>query len=624
MNSWEQGPTMARLVILFCIGLVFSATQVTGDASLDFATLSDQFWSWTLHTFPEFATGFGYSEYNDQLESYNLTVHALRKAKVEEFLDRLRGIKKDELRADEQLNYVILEDAFNTYIEGYTWMKFGGLNPVSFMNGLQNEWRNLMNVPFKTKPDFENFITRIGLLKTRLAEYTELCQEAVRLNRTHHWASLAKVPGQIDAILVEDPFHSAFYEPFKETLENLTTISQTEKEDFRSRALVAINTGVLHPFRDFKTFLKNDYMPYSRPAAGVGSWDQGRDYYEACLKWQLSVDMTPEEVHARGESEVQRVSGEMMKVMRSQDFHGSISEYFESLRSQDRFKFPSGEAIIEEYEDIIYQRINTKLGMIFSKIPDAPLTVAAMPYDGSSGSYSNGVFYANVMRPNLTNSFDLMSLALHEGNPGHHFQISYMLQRSLPVYRKRLPSQGFRVPFGFPAHTAYIEGWALYAEALGEEMRVYKDDYELMGRYSREMLRACRLVVDTGIHVLGWTREEAILYISNYTSYSRPEIENQVDRYITFPGQACAYKIGELKIWELRHKAEKELGNNFDLKDFHTTILDLGNVPLRLMEEAVDHMIERVKGRSSHGNNDQSSTRILVSAVLLFMFVTGT
>ncbi|KAJ8310412.1 hypothetical protein KUTeg_012277 [Tegillarca granosa] len=340
------------------------------------------------------------------------------------------------------------------------------------------------------------------------------------------------------------------------------------------------------------------YMKHLRPLPGVNSWDDGTNFYKACLRWHLSLPLTPEEVHSKGLEEVNRIYGNMQKV--SCNYH---------------------------YKD---------LTTLVQKI------VKPMATDGPGGVYSSGppdgsrpgMFLLNLFHTEEMPTYDFMALSLHETNPGHHLQGSVSSTSDLPSFRRygedskyfqppylfpfytsyieistaqtaKIPSfrkfvdtsKYFQIPFQYPYYTAYVEGWALYAESLGEEMNLYKNDYELMGRYGSEIFRACRLVVDTGLHYYNWTREHAIEFMLNYTAYSRDDMTTEINRYITWPGQACAYKIGELKIRELRNKAEQELGSKFDVKDFHSVVLRNGAMPLTTLEEIVNNWIQEVKSQ---------------------------
>ncbi|WAR28595.1 hypothetical protein MAR_014299, partial [Mya arenaria] len=311
-----------------------------------------------------------------------------------------------------------------------------------------------------------------------------------------------------------------------------------------------------------------EYKNASRKQYGVSSFPRGKDYYRACLRWHLSTDITPEEVHALGVQEVERIHGQMKQVMTKLKFTGTVKEFFNMLKNNSTFIIQSKEETINRYEEIINVRIKPRLQK-----------VKEMPYDGPVGTYLSGSPDGSL--------------------PG---DIYTRVATGVSKFQKFGDySKYYSVPYHFPFYTANIEGWGLYSESLGEKdyLDVYDDEYELMGRYSYEIFRACRLVVDTGLHYFNWTRDDAIEYVLNYTSLSRSSTETEIDRYITWPGQATAYKIGEIKIKELRKRAIDELGSLFDIQDFHSIFLDFGAAPLSVVERLVEQWIKNVKESDS-------------------------
>ncbi len=368
------------------------------------------------------------------------------------------------------------------------------------------------------------------------------------------------------------------------------------EESLKARALSLIKTKVQPSLCRQAQYLKEEYMPHTRQTYGVSGLPDGVEYYKACLKWHISVDMPPQEVHELGLKEVARIREGMNKVKQDVNFEGDLKQFMDFLRTDKQFYHQTKEQLLEEYKQIIYQHIDPMLPNFFSNIPDIALQVRAMPFHGPGGMYfpptedgsRPGVFYANLDLPETRPRFSMMALSLHEACPGHHFQHSTVIKENLPHFRKELDYRRlYAAPFQYPIHTAYLEGWALYCEGLGIEMGAYRNPYDLFGRYSDEILRACRLVVDPGLHVLDWSRQKAVDYMKENTCVPHDEIEKEVDRYITWPGQACAYKIGELKILELRKMAEEKLGQKFSLKGFHHLVLKVGPLPLYKLEEVV-------------------------------------
>ncbi|VDI72533.1 Hypothetical predicted protein [Mytilus galloprovincialis] len=368
-------------------------------------------------------------------------------------------------------------------------------------------------------------------------------------------------------MITEDSENFVLYKPFTEDLDQISTINHEEKENIREKAKLAI-TDYMRSLNEMEVFINETYLKHTRPGLGVGSWDRGMDYYKACLKWHTSLQLSPEEVHRKGLEEVSRISTQMKAIFRKMGMNGSIKDGFNQLKNDSSYFLKTEDEVVSTFEDIIQRQIEPKLNTLFKDNPNLPLVVEPMPYNGPLGMYLTGspdgtkpgTFQVNGLHPLEMPTFGFMALALHETVPGHHLQ-----------------------------------GWALYAEYLGEEMGVYKTDAQMLGRYSEEIFRACRLVVDTGLHYMGWSRKQAIEYMSNYTASGENELSNEINRYITWPGQACAYKIGELKIKELRKKAEEELGNLFDIKDFHSVVLKNGPMPLNILETVIDSWIEEVK-----------------------------
>ncbi|XP_048247149.1 uncharacterized protein LOC124125991 isoform X1 [Haliotis rufescens] len=587
-----------RLPMVFLMSHMALHMFVRGDATTSLHLLLQEFYDWRLEDSPEFATYSGTYRFNDRLQAFSLARMDERKEIADMFKEDLETIDASELCKTDRINYRILKDVLETYLEGYRWRRYGSINPLNFLEGIHvDPVHHVEATPFFTRGDYENFLVRLENTPLQLAEYQDLYRTAIGINHTMHNVSVIRVPAQIERLLVR-PEESPFYEPFTGLLDEFP-FSDTAKKDLRDRAYSLIQ-GLLGAFQDMKTFLETDYFPRTRQGWGVGSLDDGQNYYKACLQWHLSTAMSPETVYQIGLQEVERIGGLMRKIVKKQNFKGSITEYFAFLRNNTSLHTDSAEELLEGYNRLINERINPKLHEVFNHLPDLPVKVEPMPYDGPAGEYQSGsedgsrpgIFKVNVNRPHEIGKYIMVPITLHESVPGHHLQISYALKANLPDFRRNTEYfRYYEVPFHFPFYTAYREGWALYAESLGEELNLYQNDYELMGRYSSEIFRACRLVVDTGLHYYGWNREEAIQYMLNYTSFSRAEMTTEIDRYITWPGQACAYKIGEIKIKELRKRAQDALGELFDIRDFHSVVLENGPMPLTILEEIVDDWI---------------------------------
>lgn len=597
--------------------------------------LQDNFREWRLETSPEFSTRLNIYKYNDRLDDMDYDQFNVTKDKVDGYLQQLEAVTYNKLTQSRKNDYDIFKDVLQTVVNGYSWRLYNALNPMNNLEGPQVDPGYLVGIsPFDTRGDFENFIARLEVYPHQLLDMQGRMEEAIKQGHTNHNVSVNHVSDQIDKLTadLDNPRRSEFYKPFNETLENATSISQTVKTDLRTRGETAVGT-FLTAFQNLNTWLKQNYYQSLRPDYGVNSWDNGENFYQACLKWHLSLDMTPEEVHNRGLEEVERIYNEMKKIMEKLKFYGTVKQFFDSLKNDSRFYGKSKSEVLNLFNEIIHQRIEPKLPELFKDLPNLPVKVEEMPNDGPGGMYSPGlpdgsrpgVFLLNLFRPEKMLTVDFVALSLHETNPGHHLQISYAQTADIPKYRSDVMFAGtYSVPYAFPEYTAYIEGWALYAESLGEEMKIYQNDYELMGRYGSEIFRACRLVVDTGLHHFNWTRERAIEYMLNYTAYDVNSIQIEIDRYITWPGQACAYKIGEIKIKDLRRKAERELGNRFNIKDFHSVVLKDGSMSLSMLERFVNNWIETVKRTPVNPGSDcinGVSRNVLHTSALFLLMV---
>ncbi|OWF47191.1 uncharacterized protein LOC110454710 isoform X1 [Mizuhopecten yessoensis] len=581
------------------------------------------FWDFRMQYSPEFSTYQGVYKYNDATQSMNLSVIERKKEAVESFLSMVELINKDELSKAKQMEYVIFKDYITTFLDGYKWATYV-LSPVNFLEGI-HLYFPVEKAETNTRGDFENYIVRMFNMPKLVDEVISRMNEAIRLNLTYHKVSIAAVPDQIQELLVGVD-ESNFYIPFNKSLEK-SLIPEKVRLSLRRRGREGI-AGVLDSYRRLKDYIENTYLHHTRPQTSVKSLRNGVDYYRACLKWHTSLDVSPEYVHNLGLQEVNRIYGNMQKVLNRFSFMGSVKDFFDSIKNDARFIIDDADEIVEEYTDLVNNRIRPILPKYFTNIPNVMMTVEKSPNDGTGGSYAlasevnPGKFLINLYRPRENPTFDYMALSLHEAYPGHHMQHSYTMKADLAKYR-RFPEYSFYdVPFTLPFFSAYVEGWGLYSEYLGEEMGLYADDYELMGRYSGEMMRASRLVIDTGIHHFDWTKEKAMDYMFNYTAYGPGFVEIEINRYITWPGQACAYKMGEIKIRELRRKSEKELGEMFDIKKFHSVILEHGPMSMNILETLVDGWIEETKAAHNGATAVSWSTEtqlplflVLISAV---------
>ncbi|KAH3823580.1 uncharacterized protein LOC127831342 [Dreissena polymorpha] len=560
--------------------------------------VSSDYWSWRLSISREFSTSIGTYKYNDRLDSYTYEKIEDMKVEVDGFLKRLTLVNSSSLVGEKLISFKVLKEILENVRDGYEWKDYQPLNPINFLElwfyGLD---MFVSAQPFDTEGDFVNYVRRIEEGPRQIEEMINLSRRAIANGHTSHNASVSRVPGNIDD-MVKPPNESALYSPLKK--DNASAILGKNAAAVEKRlqdAITAFNAKLLKA----KEFLINEYMPKTRPGLGLSSLPGGRENYQACLKIHTSTEMTAQEIHDKGLEEVNRIEKLIRQKMSNIGFPSTakLSEMYANLSSDPKFVFNNSADVLANFNKIIFERIKPLMPKYFRHLPDLPLEVRGYPTDGAGGEYKAGsadgskpgIFYVNLFRPEDNPSYAAVSFSLHEALPGHHNQESYGLLADIPPYMRSYEWLSFNAPYFFPFFNAYIEGWGLYSEFLGEEMGIYQNDYEMLGRYSDEMFRAVRLVVDTGIHEYNWTRERAIEYMLNYTYMSRDGAANEVDRYATWPGQATGYKIGEIKFKEVRKKASDALGSKFNLADFHYAVLRYGTLPMSVLEYVVDQWI---------------------------------
>ena len=449
-----------------------------------------------------------------------------------------------------------------------------------------NELAELL--PFATVADYEAWITRLAGIGTYIDQTIALLETAIREHRTQPRSIMERIPAQIASQIPASAEQSPFFEPF-------TRMPESIDADERARLIGAggraIEEHVIPAFRRLQAFFHDKYLPASRASDGIWDTPDGLAFYANRAAFHTTTDLTPDEIHAIGLREVARIRGEMDAVIRQVDFKGSFEEFLTYLRTDPQFYYQTGDALFEAYAAMA-KRIDPELVKLFGKLPRTPYGVRAIPmtsapdtttayYQGPALDGSRaGYYYVNLYRPEVRPKYEMPVLTAHEAVPGHHLQIALAMEdRSLPMFRRNAD------------YTAYIEGWALYSERLGEQMGLYDDPYAKFGELTYDMWRAVRLVVDTGIHAKRWTRQQAIDYFKANAAKTEADIVNEVDRYIAWPGQALAYKIGQLRILELRREAQAALGERFDIRAFHDTVLSTGAVPLDVLTKRVEAWI---------------------------------
>ncbi|MFI8377324.1 DUF885 domain-containing protein [Leeuwenhoekiella sp. NPDC079379] len=508
-------------------------------------------------------------------------------------LAKLDKVAVADLNTSETISYKLLRFILQDQVDEYTYKMH--LNPLQADQGFH------LDLNYQVRP-IRGYEQAIGYLE-RLKAIPYFTESQFKLMRKGLAQGIVQpriifkgYEASYETHIVENPLDSYFYSPFLELPDN---ISQKRKDSLLTAAKQIITDDVVPSFKKIKFFFETEYLPNSRETIGVSAQPEGSAFYQNRINfYTTSKEYTAASIHELGLAEVARIKGQMEEIIKEVEFKGSFAEFLQFLRTDKQFFVTTGDALLMHARDIA-KRIDNELPAYFKKLPRQPYGVIKVPdaiapkYTGGrySGSSINGTqaghYLVNTYKLDSRTLYTLPSLTAHEAVPGHHLQgaLNQEMSDSIPQFRKNLYL------------SAYGEGWGLYAEYLADEMGIYRTPYEKFGQLTYEMWRACRLVVDTGIHAMGWSRQEVIDYMSQNTALSIHEINTETDRYIGWPGQALSYKIGELKIRELRERAKKELGENFDIRAFHEVILSSGTVTLPILEEQVDAYIAKaVKG----------------------------
>ncbi len=557
-----------------------AAAQVKPAAALT-SVLKDH-WAWTLAQSPTFATTLGVRDYDTTLGS--LTAQSIDDAQAAQsgFIKRLEAIPAAGLSAADQLNRAILLTDLRTSVAGaafgqkYMLFTNRGGWPLSFA-GLPED------APFYTRADYESYLARLADYPRYNAEGIATTRLALKGNFTQYCDSMRGFEKGIAVHIVTDPRASVFLKPFER---KPASISDADFAQLRSRAENLVMTKIVPAFTAFRDFYVKEYAPRCRTAPGISSQPNGAAYYNFRIREQTTTSKTADEIHALGLREVARIKAEMDAVVVRAKFNGDRKAYVAYLRSDPKFYAKSPEELLTRTAALMKQ-VDGEMPKLFATLPRLPYTIKPIPLDqaegtttayyepGAPASGRAGVYRVNTTKLDQRPLFEIPALSLHEAVPGHHNQIALQQELDLPMFRR------------YTGFTAFVEGWGLYSERLGIEMGLYDTPEKDFGRLSYEMWRACRLVVDTGMHAKGWSRQQAIDFMADNTALSIANITAEVDRYITWPGQALAYKIGELKIRELRTRAQERLADRFDLRTFHDAVLRNGAVPLDVLEASI-------------------------------------
>ena len=554
--------------------------------------LFDEAWERDLRENPLMATYQGDKRYNDTWGEFGFEERAQDLEELRGIMAALEKIDRSALPEDEKLNYDLFRKEYQSRIDAYDYKDW--LIPLNQRGGIQTIGEYTRYMQFRTEKDYEDWIARIKSFDKLMDWTLTVMQKGVDEGWTQPRPINERILPQVQALLVDDPTKSDFYTPFKEMPDS---ISEEDKQRLRSEAARGIKTVVIPAYERMAEFMADVYLPASRPAVGAWSMPGGREYYAWQAREYTTTELTPDEIHQIGLDEVKRIREEMMEIIEQVEFEGTFDEFLTFLRTDPRFYYEDPQELLEGYR-AISKEIDPKLVPLFGKLPRAPYGVEPIPDsiapDTTTAYYSQpapdgsraGTYFVNLYKPESRPKYEMPVLSVHEAVPGHHLQIALAQELGeLPNFRR------------YGGFTAFVEGWGLYSESLGEEMGLYEDPYDKFGQLTYEMWRAVRLVVDTGIHYKEWTRDQAIDFFMANAAKSKLDIVNEIDRYIAWPGQALAYKIGELRIKALRARAEAALGDDFDIKGFHDTVLGAGAVPLDILERNVEEWIDAEKAR---------------------------
>jgi uncharacterized protein (DUF885 family) len=548
-------------------------------------------WQYGLREDPLAATEVGDNRYNDRLPSLTPADLARRDRHARDVLERLHRIDRARLAEPDTVSYDLFERALADAISEYRFKTYRQL--ITAEGGFHTDFSRLPEeTPLGTVKDYDNYVARLRAFPAYARQNTDLLREGLATGFTLPRVVMKGFTDAIAMHVVDDVSHSVFWKPFTAFPQ---AVPESERERLRQAGRNAIRDAVVPAYREFLAFMRDEYIPHARSTIAAADLPDGRALYAFDVSHFTTLELTPEAIHAIGLREVERIHGEMLEVMRAVGWKQGLPEFLEFLRTDPRFYAHTPEELLKDAA-YIAKRMDGKLPSLFKVLPRQPYGVEPVPADiapkYTGGRYNGapldghraGTYWVNTYALDTRPLYNLEALTFHEAVPGHHLQIALQKElKDLPDFRR------------FVYVDAFGEGWGLYSEWLGIEAGFYQDPYSKFGRLSYEMWRACRLVVDTGIHAMGWSRERAIAYLDGNTALSHHEVETEVDRYIAWPGQALAYKMGEMKIKQLRHEAETALGERFDVRDFHYAVLHNGTVTLPVLERQVHEYIQAAR-----------------------------
>jgi len=554
----------------------------------DFYQILDEEWKRGIQENPVYASYMGDKSANQDWPDISETAVRERQKKTREVLDKIRSINPQKLSKENQLNYRLFLYNYERSVDS---QKFDShLLTFGQRGGIQLEHETAEGLSFNSLQDYEDWLARLEKLPDLIDAHINLGKQGIERKITAPKILMQRVANQIQLQLVENPEDSPFFNVFSDIPDNIK-----DRESLQRMARTVIKEKVVPAYGNLNEFFTKEYLPASRDSYGVLDLPNGAEWYENLARYHTTTNLTPDEIHEIGLSEVKRIRSEMKDVIDSLEFDGSFDDFLTFLRSDPQFYYDTEEELLEAYL-ATSKRIDPEMVRLFKVLPRTPYGIKPIPIESApdtttayymrpaaDGSRA-GYYYVNLYRPEVRPKYEIEVLSVHEAVPGHHLQIALAMElEGIPNFRK------------YSGYTAFVEGWGLYSESLGYDIGLYSDPYSKFGALTYDMWRAVRLVVDTGMHYKGWSRQEAIDFFTANAAKTEQDIVNEIDRYLIMPGQALAYKIGQLKILELKNRAKKQLGDDFDIKEFHHAVLGQGALPLAVLEEKIDSYLLEIK-----------------------------
>ena len=576
----------SKFLLTTLISLTITACGTGNDES--FNQILDDEWKRGIQENPVYASNMGDKSANQDWPDISEGAVRERQKKTREVLEQIRSIDPQSLSIENQLNYRLF---LYNYERSVRAQKFDShLLTFGQRGGIQLEHETAEGLSFNTSQDYKDWLVRLEKLPALIDQHINLGRLGIERKITAPNILMQRVAKQIQLQLVDNPEDSPFFNIFRDIPENIQ-----DHEAIQSMARDIIKSKVIPAYNKLNEFFTKEYLPASRTTYGVLDLPNGFEWYENLARYHTTTDLTPDEIHEIGLSEVKRIRSEMQEVIDSLGFDGSFNDFLVFLRTDPQFYYETEDELLEAYL-ATSKKIDPEMVSLFKVLPRTPYGIKPIPMESApdtttayymrpaaDGSRA-GYYYVNLYRPDVRPKYEIEVLSVHEAVPGHHLQIALAMElEGIPNFRR------------YSGYTAYVEGWGLYSESLGYDIGLYSDPYSRFGALTYDMWRAVRLVVDTGMHYKGWTRQEAIDFFTANAAKTEQDIINEIDRYLVMPGQALAYKIGQLKILELKNKAKEQLGDDFDIKEFHHAVLSQGALPLAVLEENIETYLLEIK-----------------------------